>query len=230
MGNPIIIACDFENRNTFEKFLEEFEGETLFLKIGMELYYKEGWSLVQSAKERGHKVFLDLKLHDIPNTVSSALRVLKDLDVDFITIHAQGGKEMMQAAVNAVQGTRTKLLAVTVLTSIDESVLKGELNVNKSLSTHALDLAILAQSAGVDGCICSPHEVALIKETLGESFLCVTPGIRLESGDVHDQKRVMTPQRAMNLGSNHLVIGRAITKNENPRALYESLKETLCQK
>lgn len=230
MENPIIVACDFKSKADLEVFLKPFNEKPLFLKVGMEMFYKEGRELVVDLKRRGYRIFLDLKLHDIPNTVASALNVLKDLDVDFITIHAQGGVDMMRAAANAVAGTNTKLLAVSVLTSIDEQGLVEELQVNESLSNYALHLANLAKQAGIHGCICSPHEVKSIREALGETFVCVTPGIRLESGDVHDQKRIMTPLEAMKQGANHLVIGRAITNAANPKEIYETIEVSLCQK
>lgn len=230
MVNPIIVACDFKSKADLEVFLKPFNDKPLFLKVGMELFYKEGRALVEDLKRRGYRIFLDLKLHDIPNTVASALNVLKDLDVDFITIHAQGGLDMMRAAANAVAGTNTKLLAVSVLTSIDESGLESDLLVKEPLGSYALHLAALAQQAGIHGCICSPHEVKSIRETLGESFICVTPGIRLASGDVHDQKRIMTPLEAMKQGANHLVIGRAITNAANPKEIYETIEVSLCQK
>lgn len=225
MKEQIIIACDFKSKLELESFLEPFKGQSLFLKIGMELFYKEGISLVKEMKNRGHRIFLDLKLHDIPNTVKASLNNLKDLEVDFITIHAGGGLKMMEAAADVVKGSSTKLLAVTVLTSLDEAMLQHELNVSKSIEEHVIDLAKLAQKAGIDGCICSPHEVTLVKENVGESFMCVTPGIRLAHDTMDDQKRVMTPLQAIGVGADYLVVGRSITGSASPIDTYNKLGE-----
>lgn len=223
MKEQIIIACDFKSKCELESFLEPFQGQSLFLKIGMELFYKEGVSLVNEMKNRGHRIFLDLKLHDIPNTVKASLNNLKDLEVDFITIHAGGGLKMMEAAAEAVKGSCTKLLAVTVLTSLDEMMLQDELNVSKSIQEHAIGLAKLAQKAGIDGCICSPHEVSLLKQNVEEGFMCVTPGIRLAHDTMDDQKRVMTPLQAVEMGADYLVVGRSITASSSPIDTYNKI-------
>lgn len=223
MKDKVIIACDFKTRQELDHFLQPFGDTKLFLKVGMELFYKEGRFLVKYLKEQGHRIFLDLKLHDIPNTVKASLSNLKDLDVDFITIHASGGFNMMKAAVEALHGTNTKLLAVTVLTSLDQAMLEDELGVNKKIQEHATNLARLAKEAGVYGCICSPHEVESIKLTVGEDFGCVTPGIRLAQDLMDDQKRVMTPAQAINKGADYLVIGRSITNAAMPFDTYNNL-------
>ncbi len=223
MRDKVIIACDFKTRQELDVFLQPFGDTQLFLKVGMELFYKEGRFLVKYLKDQGHKIFLDLKLHDIPNTVKASLSNLKDLDVDFITIHASGGYNMMKAAVEALEGTNTKLLAVTVLTSLDQDMLENELGVNKEIQEHATHLARLAQQAGVYGCICSPHEVEGIKENLGRDFGCVTPGIRLAQDLMDDQKRVMTPSQAIGKGADYLVIGRSITNASSPIETYKNL-------
>lgn len=227
MQQPIIIACDFKSKEELLAFLEPFDGQTLFLKIGMELFYKEGRELVEACQNMGHRIFLDLKLHDIPNTVGSAMRNLRDLNADFITIHAPGGFEMMRQAQLALEGTNTKILAVTVLTSIDETVLQTELLNDTPVQTLALHYAQLAQKAGIAGCICSAFESKQIKESIGNDFLCVTPGIRLVEGQADDQKRVMTPVQAKENGADHMVIGRAITQHENPVEIYKTIEEQL---
>ncbi|MDR1827403.1 MAG: orotidine-5'-phosphate decarboxylase [Methylobacteriaceae bacterium] len=224
---PVIIALDFENREKLERFLIPFGNEKLFLKIGMELYYRTGNDLVTDLKSRGHRVFLDLKLHDIPNTVECALSNLVKLDPDYITIHASGGAEMMRRAAGAVTGTNTRLLAITILTSISEAMLRDDLRVEGNVRDMACHYACRAKDSGVHGVICSPHEAAAIREKAGADFLIVTPGIRLLEDDVNDQKRVMTPENAMALGANQLVIGRSITTKADPVSVYRSIVTSL---
>lgn len=225
--DTIIIACDFKTMDDLAAFLEPFQGESLFLKIGMELFYREGAACVHYCKQRGHRVFLDLKLHDIPNTVANALANLKDLEADYITLHASGGMEMMKQAVNAVSGTSTRLLAVTVLTSINQTMLEKEQLNHTSIAELSLHYADMAQKAGVHGCICSAHESKHIKETLGDSFLCITPGIRLEGDALGDQQRVLTPAMALANKADQMVIGRSITQSSDPYATYQTVKEQL---
>lgn len=224
---PIIIACDFASRAELEVFLQPFGSEPLFLKIGMELYYKEGNSLVAELKERGYKVFLDLKLHDIPNTVAQALRSLAQLDVEYITVHATGGAAMLKAASSAVAGSKTKLLAVTILTSISEASLQRDLGVAATLEETVLAYAKMAQQNGIDGVICSPHEAAAIRAQTGDAFAIVTPGIRDVNDAVDDQARVATPEWALGQGATELVIGRSITGSEQPFATYMNMKERI---
>ena len=223
MKDQIIIACDFKSRADLEVFLEPFADESLFLKIGMEMFYKEGRTLVEDLKARGHRIFLDLKLHDIPNTAKAAANAIKDLDVDFLTVHTQGGKAMMEAVVEALQGTNTKVLGVSVLTSIDQHILQEDLGIDQDLVDYTVRLASLAKEAGVYGCICSPLEVQAIKKQTGVEFACVTPGIRFLTDTLNDQKRVMTPELAVANGANYLVIGRSITNAENPYETYHSV-------
>jgi len=224
---PVIIALDFKNRNELENFLIPFEHEKLFLKVGMELYYRTGNDLIIDLKSRGHKIFLDLKLHDIPNTVESALRNLVKLDPDYITIHASGGFEMMARAAQAVQGTSTKLLAITILTSISEDMLRQDLRIESDIKGMACHFARLAKSAGIHGVICSPHEAGIIRKNTGEDFIIITPGIRLKEDDVNDQKRVTTPEESIAMGANQLVIGRSITTKADPLHTYKSIMTTL---
>lgn len=227
MTKPTFIACDFKSREECIDFLQPFAGESLYLKIGMKLFYREGREFVEVCQSMGHKIFLDLKLHDIPNTVGSALKNLRDLNVDYITIHASGGYEMMHQAQLAIEGTKTKLLAVTVLTSIDQEILSNELMNPSPLKEVALGLAASAKRAGVAGCICSAFEAQDIKNHVGEDFLCITPGIRLADGSVDDQKRIMTPTQAVANGADGIVVGRAITKSETPYETYMSIKESI---
>ena len=224
---PVIIALDFENRNELETFLVPFEQEKLFLKVGMELYYRTGNDLIIDLISRGHRIFLDLKLHDIPNTVESALRNLVKLNPDYITIHASGGYEMMARAAQAVQGTSTKLLAITVLTSISEDMLKQDLKVDSDIRSMACHHAKTAQRAGIHGVICSPHEAQAIRENTDDGFIIITPGIRLKEDDLNDQKRVTTPEEAIAMGANQLVIGRSITTKAAPLQTYHSILKAL---
>lgn len=217
MNREVIIACDFNNKEEFFKFLSNFD-EKLFLKIGMELFYNEGPSIVEYAKCLGHKIFLDLKLHDIPNTVYKSLLNIKALDVDFVTVHATGGREMLKSVSSALEGSNTKALAVTVLTSIDQDTLTNELNVNMNLKDHVVSLAKLAKQCNIEGLVCSPHEVEAIKESV--DIICVTPGIRLVESNTQDQKRVATPKHAYEIGSDYIVVGRSITESADVVSAY----------
>ena len=226
----IMIACDFETKEELFQFLRPFGSEKLSLKIGMELFYREGRLLIEYLKALGHSIFLDLKLHDIPNTVAQALHNLKDLEVDYITIHAAGGSAMLKAAADALKDSKTKLLAVTILTSIDEETLHNDLRINESLADAVCKYAKTAQDCGVHGVICSPYEVRLIKNYVQEpTFECITPGIRLEDDVVGDQSRVATPQFAFSEGANAIVIGRSITTNSNPYLRYLVIQDKIEQ-
>ena len=229
MKRDVIIACDFKNKEELMKFLEPFKGLTPFLKIGMELYYQEGASLVRELKEKGCKIFLDLKCHDIPNTVHKAMRTLGELGVDLTNVHAAGGIEMMQAARSGLDetesGKNTKLIAVTQLTSISQEKLENELLIEKPLNEVVKTYALNAKKAGLDGVVCSPLEASIIKE-LG--LISVTPGIRLEGDSANDQKRVATPKFAKENGSSLIVVGRSITAAKDPVAAYKKCLEEFC--
>lgn len=232
MGKDVIIALDFDSREQTLAFLDRFpEGEKPFVKIGMELYYAEGPAIVREIKARGHKIFLDLKLHDIPNTVKKAMAVLSGLDVDMTNLHAAGTKAMMEAALEGLtrpDGTRPLLIAVTQLTSTDAAALKNELLIDTPMAETVLSYAKNAAGSGLDGVVCSPLEAALVKGRCGKGFLTVTPGIRFAGGDVGDQKRVMTPENAGENGCDFLVMGRPITKDPDPVAAYRrAVKEFL---
>jgi len=221
----VIIALDFPSAEAVYAFLDKFENEARkpFVKIGMELYYAAGPQIVREIKARGHKIFLDLKLHDIPNTVKRAMSVLRNLDVDMTNLHAAGTIEMMKAAVEGLtreDGTRPMLLAVTQLTSTSEERMQKELLINASMPDTVKKYAQNAQEAGLDGVVCSPLEAALVKEACGAEFATVTPGIRFADGDVGDQVRVMTPEKARVGGSDYIVVGRPITQAEDPVAAY----------
>lgn len=224
MGKDVIIACDFDSAQKTLEFLDKFKGKKPFVKIGMELYYAEGPSIVQAIKQRGHKIFLDLKLHDIPNTVKKAMTVLSRLGVDMCNVHAAGTKRMMTAAVEGLtrpDGTRPLLIAVTQLTSTDEQTMQEDLLISKPLDQTVMHYAKNAMQSGLDGVVCSPLEAGKVHEALGARFITVTPGIRFAGGDVGDQKRVTTPQMAKELGSDYIVVGRPITAAEDPVAAYE---------
>jgi orotidine-5'-phosphate decarboxylase len=228
----VIIACDFPSWEKTRDFLDLFKDEKPFLKIGMELYYAEGPKIVKEIKARGHKIFLDLKLHDIPNTVKKAMRVLSSLDIDMCNVHAAGASEMMKAAVEGLtrpDGTRLLLIAVTQLTSTDEQKLHDELLIEKSKPETVMHYAKNAATAGLDGVVCSPLEAAKVKEVCGKSFLTVTPGVRFEGGDVGDQKRIATPSWARDNGSDFIVMGRPITEAADPVAAYRRAKEDFCK-
>lgn len=213
----VIIACDFKNKEDLFNFLNDFKGLNPYLKIGMELFYKEGPEMVKKLKEEGYKIFLDLKLHDIPNTVEKAMRNIKDLGVEITNVHAAGGLKMMEAAKRALEGSNTKLIAVTILTSLNDEMLNDELNIKDSVNNTVKLYAENAKKAGLDGIVCSAHEAGIAKE-LG--LISVTPGIRLAGDSVGDQQRVMTPKKAREVGSTYIVVGRSITAAENPREAY----------
>lgn len=226
MNTKPIIALDFSSEAEVLQFLQQFD-EPLFVKIGMELYLQEGPSIIKAVKNLGHAIFLDLKLHDIPNTVKSAMRGLAKLGVDLVNVHAAGGKPMMEAAMQGlIEGTpagqeRAKLIAVTQLTSTTEKQMQDEQKIALSLTDSVKHYAQLTKAAGLDGVVCSVHEAALIRDTCGEDFLRVTPGIRLAGGDTHDQKRIATPDGAKQDGSSLIVVGRAITQAAQPTEAYQ---------
>lgn len=228
MRTPIV-ALDFPSQREVEQFLSHFGEEQLFVKVGMELFYREGTSILKYLKERNHRIFLDLKLHDIPNTVKSAMRNLAILGVDMVNVHAAGGVSMMKAALEGLQeGTpagqkRPICIAVTQLTSTSEEVMQRELWIEKSLEETVLHYAKLAQDSGLDGVVCSTLEVPNIRNKCGEEFVTVTPGIRMADDQVNDQVRIATPARARELGSTYIVVGRSITKAANPREAYETV-------
>lgn len=224
MGKDVIIACDFPGRQDVMNFLDKFGDEKPFLKIGMELYYAAGPEIVKELKARGHKVFLDLKLHDIPNTVKSAMKVLSDLGADIVNLHAAGTKAMMEAAVEGVtrpDGTRPLVIAVTQLTSTSEERMQQELLIGETLPNTVLKYAENTKNAGLDGVVCSPLEAGLIHERCGKEFLTITPGVRFADGDVGDQVRITTPERAKEIGSDYIVVGRPITRAEDPVAAWK---------
>ncbi len=219
----VIIACDFATREETLKFLDQFREEKPFVKIGMELYYAEGPSIVREIKARGHKIFLDLKLHDIPNTVKKAMHVLSLLDVDIVNVHAAGTIAMMQAGLEGLtrpDGTRPRLIAVTQLTSTDQKAMEEELLIHEPMAEVVMHYAENAKKAGLDGVVCSPLEAGVVHERCGADFLTVTPGIRLAGDDKGDQKRVMTPADAAKIGSDYIVVGRSITRAADPVAAY----------
>ena len=224
MGRDVIIACDFsDSRKTFE-FLNRFKDKKPFVKIGMELYYAEGPAIVKEIKERGHKIFLDLKLHDIPNTVKKAMKVLSSLDVDICNLHASGTVKMMEAAIEGLtreDGTRPLLIAVTQLTSTDDVSLKNDLLINEPMDKVVMHYALNAKKAGLDGVVCSPLESQTVHRACGNEFLTVTPGVRFADSDAGDQKRIMTPADARKAGSDYIVVGRPITAAKDPVEAYE---------
>ena len=223
MGKDVIVALDFDGREKTLAFLDQFTEEKPFVKIGMELFYAEGPSVVREIRARGHKIFLDLKLHDIPNTVKKAMAALSALDVDIVNVHAAGTGAMMSAALAGLtrpDGTRPLLIAVTQLTSTDQDMLEKELWIEKPMEEVVLHYAEIASIVGLDGVVCSPLEAAGIHERCGKNFLTVTPGVRFAGGDAGDQKRVTTPARAKELGSDYIVVGRPITQAADPVAAY----------
>ena len=223
MKKDVIIACDFASATETYAFLDRFTEEKPFVKIGMELYYAEGPAIVREIRRRGHSVFLDLKLHDIPNTVEKAMRVLSHLDVQMVNLHAAGTKAMMEAALKGLtreDGTRPILLAVTQLTSTSEERMHDELLISGSIADCVCHYAQMAKEAGLDGVVCSPLEAGMVKERCGKEFLTVTPGIRFADGVVGDQVRITTPARAKEIGSDFIVVGRPITAAEDPVAAY----------
>ena len=225
MGKDVIIACDFDSKEKVFAFLDKFSAEERkpFVKIGMELYYAEGPEIVREIKRRGHKIFLDLKLHDIPNTVKKSMAVLSRLDVDMTNLHAAGTGRMMEAAIEGLtrpDGTRPMLIAVTQLTSTDEETMKQDLLINEPIDKVVMHYAATAKRAGLDGVVCSPLEAGKVHSTCGADFVTVTPGVRFADGDIGDQKRVMTPAAAKEIGSDYIVVGRPITAAEDPVAAY----------
>ena len=223
MGKDVIIACDFPGKEEALAFLDRFTEEKPYVKIGMELFYGAGPDIVRAVKARGHKIFLDLKLHDIPNTVKSAMAVLRDLDVDMCNLHAAGTAAMMTAALEGLtrpDGTRPLLIAVTQLTSTSEERMRRELLIDRPLDQVVMAYAKNAADAGLDGVVCSPLEAAKVHQVCGSHFLTVTPGVRFADGDVGDQVRVTTPARAREIGSDYIVVGRPITRAEDPVAAY----------
>ncbi len=227
---PLIVALDFPSKLEVHQFLGQFENESLYVKVGMELFFKEGPQILEFLKDSGHKIFLDLKLHDIPNTVKSAMRNLASLDVDIVNVHAAGGKQMMEAALEGLdQGTaagkeRPKCIAVTQLTSTSQEMLEQELLIKEALESVVVSYAKNANESGLDGVVCSTWEVEKILEACGQSFLTVTPGIRLKTSSVDDQVRIATPEEARNRGSWGIVVGRPITKAENPLEAYKIVR------
>jgi len=224
MGKDVIVACDFSSKEQVFAFLDKFTGRKPFVKIGMELYYAEGPEIVRQIKARGHKIFLDLKLHDIPNTVKKAMAVLSGLDVDMCNVHAAGTSAMMKAALEGLtrpDGSRPLLIAVTQLTSTDEDSMKRELLIHRPLDEVVMSYARTAKEAGLDGVVCSPLEAGKVHQACGAGFVTVTPGVRFADGDVGDQKRVTTPEKAKELGSDYIVVGRPITAAADPVAAYE---------
>ena len=224
MGKDVIIACDFADKETALNFLDKFEGRKPFVKIGMELFYAEGPQIVREIKARGHKIFLDLKLHDIPNTVKKSMAVLSRLDVDMCNLHAAGTSRMMEAALEGLtrpDGTRPLLIAVTQLTSTDQEAMERDLLIKEPIDKVVMHYAETAKNAGLDGVVCSPLEGQKVHDICGEKFLTVTPGVRFADGDIGDQKRVMTPEQAKRIGSDYIVVGRPITAAPDPVAAYE---------
>ncbi len=225
MGKDVIVACDFSSAQATFEFLDQFKSEDRkpFVKIGMELYYAEGPSIVKEIKKRGHRIFLDLKLHDIPNTVKKAMAVLSNLDVDITNLHAGGTKAMMKAALEGLtraDGTRPLLIAVTQLTSTDQEAMENDLLIKEPIDRVVMHYAKCAEESGLDGVVCSPLEAGKVHDTCGEDFLTITPGVRFADGEVGDQKRVMTPAAAKEIGSDYIVVGRPITQADDPVAAY----------
>lgn len=223
MGKAVIVACDFKDKADTIAFLDKFKDEKLFLKIGMELFYSEGPEIVKEIKSRGHKIFLDLKLHDIPNTVKKAMKSLSNLDIDMTNVHAAGTIDMMKAGLEGLtkeDGTCPMLIAVTQLTSTSQERMEEELLINKPIEDVVKHYALNAKKAGLNGVVCSPLEVQKVKEVCGKDFVTVTPGIRFASNDIGDQVRVTTPSKAKELGSDFIVVGRPITQADNPVEAY----------
>ena len=233
MGKDVIVACDFASAEQTFSFLDRFSGQDRkpFVKIGMELYYAEGPEIVREIKRRGHSIFLDLKLHDIPNTVKKAMAVLSRLDVDIVNLHAGGTRPMMEAALEGLtrpDGTRPKLIAVTMLTSTNEESMARDLLIERPLDEVVMHYALTAKEAGLDGVVCSPLESGKVHSVCGAEFLTVTPGVRFADGDRGDQKRVTTPAEAKALGSDYIVVGRPITAAPDPVAAYLRCVDEFC--
>lgn len=223
MGKDVIIACDFPSKEKTLEFLDKFKAEKPFVKIGMELFYSEGPQIVRDIKQRGHKIFLDLKLHDIPNTVKKSMAVLSSLDVDICNLHAAGTSEMMKAALEGLtreDGTRPLLIAVTQLTSTSQEAMEKDLLIKEPIDKVVMHYAKIAKGSGLDGVVCSPLEAGLVHENLGKDFLTITPGVRFADSDIGDQKRVMTPAQAKIEGSDYIVVGRPITAAADPVEAY----------
>ena len=231
MGKDVIIACDFASADETYRFLDRFGDKRPFVKIGMELFYAEGPSIVRELKQRGHKVFLDLKLHDIPNTVKKAMHVLSALDADIVNVHAAGTKRMMEAAVEGLtrpDGTRPLIIAVTQLTSTDQDAMESDLMIYEPMPKVVMHYAKNAAEAGLDGVVCSPLEAEKVHEACGKDFLTVTPGIRFPENEKGDQKRVMTPADAKRIGSDYIVVGRPITAASDPLVAYDRCIAEFC--
>ena len=233
MGKDVIVACDFASAEATFEFLDKFAdcSRKPFLKIGMELYYAEGPAIVKEIKARGHKIFLDLKLHDIPNTVKKAMAVLSNLDVDITNLHAAGTTGMMKAALEGLtrpDGTRPLLIAVTQLTSTDQEAMEKDILIKEPMDEVVMHYAKTAKNAGLDGVVCSPMEAGKVHECCGNNFLTITPGVRFADGEVGDQKRVMTPAAAKEIGSDYIVVGRPITAAEDPVVAYERCVAEFC--
>ncbi|WP_077617762.1 orotidine-5'-phosphate decarboxylase [Bacillus sinesaloumensis] len=230
MQRPLIIALDFPNQREAQGFLKDFQNEKLFVKVGMELFYREGPSIIHYLKEQGHSIFLDLKLHDIPNTVYSSMKGLAGLGVDLVNVHAAGGQKMMEAALEGLEAgtaigqSRPKCIAVTQLTSTTEEVMRRELLIERDLLDVVVEYATLTKKSGLDGIVCSSLEVPVINRQLGNDFMTVTPGIRQACDDVGDQARIVTPEKARELGSTAIVVGRSITRANNPLQSYKSIQ------
>lgn len=231
MGRDVIIACDFSSEEATLKFLDNFKEEKPYVKIGMELYYAAGADMVRKLKERGHKIFLDLKLHDIPNTVKKSMAVLSSLNVDMCNLHASGTIAMMEAALEGLtrpDGTRPLLIAVTQLTSTSQERMTNDLLIDKPIDEVVMHYAHNAKLAGLDGVVCSPLEAGKVKDKCGKEFLTVTPGVRFADGDIGDQVRVTTPAKAKEIGSDYIVVGRPITAAEDPVAAYRRCVAEFC--
>ena len=231
MGKDVIIACDFASEEETLNFLDKFTEEKPFVKIGMELFYAAGPEIVRKLKSRGHKIFLDLKLHDIPNTVKKAMAVLSRLDVDMCNLHAAGTIAMMEAALEGLtrpDGTRPILIAVTQLTSTDEERMRNELLINATVEETVLHYAENAKKAGLDGVVCSPLEAGSVKARCGKEFVTVTPGVRFADSAKDDQARITTPEKAKEIGSDYIVVGRPITQAEDPVAAYRRCVKGFC--
>ena len=231
MGKDVIVACDFASAEQTFAFLDKFTGRKPFVKISMELYYAEGPQIVKQIKARGHKIFLDLKLHDIPNTVKKAMAVLSNLDVDITNLHAAGTTAMMTAALEGLtrpDGTRPLLIAVTQLTSTDQQAMENDILIHQPIDQVVMHYAKTAKNAGLDGIVCSPLEAGKVHDSCGASFLTITPGVRFADSEVGDQKRVMTPAQAKQIGSDYIVVGRPITAAADPVAAYERCVSEFC--
>ncbi len=231
MGKDVIVACDFSSKDEVMNFLDKFKDKKPFVKIGMELFYAEGPQIVKEIKQRGHKIFLDLKLHDIPNTVKKSMAVLSRLDVDMCNLHAAGTIPMMQAAIEGLtreDGTRPILIAVTQLTSTSQERMEEDLLINKPIDKVVMHYAQNAKEAGLDGVVCSPLEAQKVHQTCGNEFYTVTPGVRFADGEIGDQVRVTTPEKAKEIGSDYIVVGRPITQAKNPVEAYERCLREFC--